>query len=89
MAINTVSIVMPGDSRPTANAGVWPKAEEGLNRLLKSLKTLGVKADIPKRGFITTQAQSAQGRPARNQSASNRPVPSAITASAKGTLHKA
>ena len=60
MSAKTVSIVMPGDSRPRANAGVWPKAEEGLERLLRCLKSLGIKAEVPHRGFITTQAQSAQ-----------------------------
>jgi len=60
MSARTVSIVMPGDSRPAANAGVWPKAEEGLKRLLGCLKTLGARADVPCRGFITTQAQSAE-----------------------------
>ncbi len=59
MSTSTVSIVLPGDSRPRANAGVWPKAEEGLERLLRCLKILGVKAHVPHRGFITTQAQSA------------------------------
>ncbi len=59
MSRNTVTIVMPGDARPTANKGVWPKAEEGLDRLLGCLKSLRYKADVPYRGLISSQAQSA------------------------------
>ena len=58
-AAKTVTVVLPGDARPTANRGVWPKADEGLDQLIGCLKSLGVKADVPYRGFISSQAQCA------------------------------
>ena len=48
----TVSLVSPGDGRPTANAPVKPMHEKGIKNLTACIKKLGWKVQLPSRDFV-------------------------------------